>query len=146
MSLTQLHDLPVTIWEAHNALLTSSADALGGRELEATRPAEWTAGSTAQTVGAVFTLFDMDGQRDRVTGDDLISRSSLQRLAAHLCERATDHQLATLSNCAERVGEIMQQFLNEIGKAADVELTDRHDHGQHWISDDAMTRLFPTHQ
>ncbi|MEY4530685.1 MAG: hypothetical protein RLZZ156_1406 [Deinococcota bacterium] len=143
MSLAHLYKLPIAVWEAQNSLLTTTSEALAQSQLEGVLEYEWHDHMTAETVGAVFALFDLDGQVNEATGLDVISPKTIKRFAADFTERCTNTQLSTLANCAERVGKIMHSLLKELERAADSELTDRIDHIQTYVSDEEMALTYP---
>ena len=98
MSLAHLYKLPIAVWEAQNSLLTTTSEALAQAQLEGVLEYELNDHMTAETVGAVFALFDLDGQVNEVTGLDVVSPKTIKRFAADFTERCTNTQLSTLAD------------------------------------------------
>jgi hypothetical protein len=142
-NIAHLYSLPIGTWQALSDLTTSSVEAIAQRELEGALHHVWLEQTTSQVTGAVMALFELEGARHPDTGSYLWDRDNIKKFAADFCELATNAQLATLAQTAKRAGEMVSTMLSILEEAADTELTDRTDHGQHYLTDEKFSQAFP---
>lgn len=144
-NIAHLYTLPIATWQAAAELSTSSIEGINQSWLENVLHLEYIEAQTAQIVGVAFALYDLDGAIDPETGSDVYTPRSVKKFAADLCERATIAQLGSLSHTAKRAGAMLAEIFAALEKEADMELTDREDYGQHYMSDETYAQHFQNH-
>ncbi len=143
-NVAHLYGLPIEVWQIAADLSTSSVEAINQSELESALHLQWLERQTSQITGAVLALFELEGAVNPATGLAVYTPRNVQRFAAQLCERATTAQLSSLAHTAKRSGAMVAEIFAAIEKAAESELDDRNDHGQHYMSEERARNLFPT--
>lgn len=143
-NLSHLYDLSMDTWQTIADLSTSSIESINQRELESALHLAWLERQTSQITGASIALFELEGAVNPATGLAVYTPRSLAKGASDLCERATTAQLSSLAHTAKRAGAMLAEIMAAIEKAAESELDDRNDHGQHYMSEERARNLFPT--
>ena len=142
-NIAHLYTLPIGTWQAAAELSTSSIEAINQNQLESVLHLEYIERQTAEIVGAAFALYDLDGTTDPDTDSHYYTPRSVATFAADLCERASNAQLSSLAHTAKRAGAMLAEIMAALEKAAEIELTDRNDYGQHCMSDATFAAHFP---